>query len=77
MFILPKDIVLKIITGERNYDSISGNRKNEISKGYCFEDQAEVNLSLSKNFRGVCSALEDECKKEQCPLYRKDNPGKI
>jgi len=84
MFVLPDNIVRKIINKEEPYDSIFGQseitdtiRNNESSKGYRFEDQARVNLSLEKNYKPICSVLEDSCLRTKCPLFKKGDTGKL
>ncbi len=82
MFVLPDNIVRKIINREINYNSIANpkNKKvvnNEIMKGYLFEDQAKVNLSLEEGFTPICKALEEKCRKEKCILYDEGEFGKI
>ena len=77
MFTLPKGVVLKIISGGIDCDSVPWNGDNEVSKGYKFEDQARVNLRLEKNYVAKCSVLEGDCKKEGCVLFVSGQMGKI
>lgn len=84
MFVLPDKVVKKIINKKIDYNSTFGIneitetiQKNEITKGYRFEDQARVNLTLEKNYAPMCSVLESECLKENCVLFHKGNIGKI
>src|SRR4030042_1643586 len=84
MFILPDETVRKIILGEESYDSLFGDteitetvKDDEIAKGYKFQDQAGVNLFLGRKHKPVCSALEAECLRNKCPLFKEGSAGKI
>ena len=84
MFVLPNNLVKKIIKGDESYDSVFSEgeitetiERNEVTKGYKFEDQAKVNLALEKNYSVMCSVLESECLKENCTLFKGDGAGKL
>ena len=82
MFVLPNEAVREVISGKLNYDDISNPkiervRGNEIAKGYKFQDQAKVNLKLEKDYTPTCSVLEQNCKKEECVLFKDGNIGEL
>ena len=80
MFKLPKEAVVRML-GCKTPKKIAGldipfDEDNEIAKGYHFEDQARVNLELERNYSDVCSASEQECKRNSCILFARKS-GKI
>ena len=70
MFVISKETVRNILSGELDYDKRPYDEDNEVNKGWHFEDQARVNLALEKNHEAVCSALEKACSRESCALYK-------
>ena len=76
MFVMSKETVKKILSGEINHDDGQYDMDNEYIKGLHFEDQARINLKLEKKHEAVCSALEKACRRENCNLY-KTGAGKL
>lgn len=69
MFVLSKEAVRKMLSGEMSWDR-PYDMDNEFYKGLYFEDQTRVNLALEKHHKAACSALEKACAKESCNLYQ-------
>ena len=77
MFTLPREVVAGIISGEVDYNLISGDSGNEGMKGFLFEDQARVNAMLERNHIPQCAVSEKDCLKNDCTLYKDGQIGKL
>lgn len=77
MFKLLSDIVAKMLNGKVDYNDVPFDKDNEVVKGYCFKDQARVNLKLEKKYKAICSAVKKGCIKDSCILYHSGKWGKI
>jgi len=76
MFVLSEEVVKKILERKLDYNEIPYNKVNEVSKGLRFEDQAKVNLKLSKTHVAMCLASGEKCMMEGCRLFVRKS-GKI
>ena len=70
---MPKSLVLKVISEELDYNNIPRKPENEIVKGYCFKNQAEINEGILRLHALHCTAIDNVCKEEKCPLYEEQN----
>lgn len=69
MFIVSSKIVKGIIEGRIDYNGLPYDKENEIVKGYKFEEQAKVNLSLCVKYNPVCLTTGKPCGKDDCVLF--------